>query len=410
MDGHLRIDEAGRLLAVGHLRQQLQAEAGEYVLASSDGFMLSFQRVSHAPMVEECRAPIILQGDLGALHSSVDVINFMGAAKLSGSLVFLQGDTRKWLYFKAGEVIGAGSTDPEDRLGEVLYRYGILSREILDQATEECRRYRRPFGNYLLEKGVLSPNDLLQHVRCQVEEIVFSVILLKQGDFYLTSFDVEQLPSPISLNIQSLLMEGLQRSDELIHFRNEIPNDDIYFERLDAAAHKLTTKETLVLQMLDQPHSVDELMRLTHLGPFDTLKSLFGLKNQHLVRIIDPPSTSDPSGENGDIFGRVNQIFASMGAALVPRGQLQVLQIGLQTFLQFYGFADLFAGVGIDGSGKLDVALLAENLSHCDVPDRQDYLTRALRELLFFELFSIRSALSPAEQQSLQQAVDLLNL
>jgi len=416
--GYLQIDPAGRINVLGAgLRGELAGLKGYYTHLPSDGALLHFQRASNHPTYDEFREPIILQGDIAAMGSTVEVINFVHSSQLSGNLVFVAGDMRKCLYFKNGEVRGASSNQVEDRLGEVMYRLGGLSREQLDAALDECRKQRRPLGNHLLEKELINQADLYVYVRRQVEEVFYSILLIKSGDFYLTQFDPEALPSPLSLNAQSMLMEGLRRMDEMSYFRERIPTPDtrVARTRKDTASVELRPKEELVLSTLDQPLTVAELVRSCRMGEFEATKVLFNLIQAGYVQVVEDRDyttngvdAESVSAEMSNMVDTFNSVFERIYQAISRHGRQDALEQGLETFLQFYGFVELFQNVTFDGSGRLDKEMLLTNLRENQIDNRVSFLSQALNELLFFEMFAAREWLEREEQQDLQRIINQL--
>ena len=415
--GYLQIDPAGRAIILGsNLRAELAQHEGYYTFLPSDGALLHFQRATKHPRHEEFREPLILHGDIEAMGSTIEVINFVHSAQLTGNLVFVAGDVRKSIYFKKGEVRGASSNQLEDRLGEVMCRLGGLTREQLAQATEECRRRRRPLGNYLLEKEVINQADLYVYVRRQVEEVFYSVLLVRDGDFYLTKFDSKRLPSPLSLNAQSLLMEGLRRIDEMSLFRKQIPRADscVGRTRKDPEGVELQPKEELVLSSLAQPTTVDELVRICRMGEFEATKVLFNLIQGGYVQVVEEHqggpevSAEQVSAEMASMVETFNSVFERIYRAISRHGRQDALEQGLETFLQFYGFVELFQGVTFDDQGRLDQGTLLENLCENQIDNRVSFLSQALNELLFFEMFAAREWLERDEQQDLQRIINQL--
>ncbi len=87
------------------------------------------------------------------------------------------GFGRKRLYFKAGELVFAGSELIDDRLGEVIYRDDLIT---LDQLTNFAVQVDRKtkFGQVLLRSGKFTNTDLWNALKLQVSEIFRSVFLV----------------------------------------------------------------------------------------------------------------------------------------------------------------------------------------------------------------------------------------
>lgn len=414
----LWVDDAGRVTVVGdELRRQLSGRSGFYAPLPSDPSMLHFQRLTPAPSLDELKDPIVLQGDIAGMGSTIEVINFVTSAKMSGSLVFIQQTSRKCVYLKAGEIRGAASNQLEDRLGEVMYRYGVMTRDELDRFITEAKRVRRPLGNFLLDQQIVHQADLYSFIRRQVEEIFYSVLLLKEGDFFLTRFDVDALPSPLSLNAQSMLMEGLRRSDEMAYFRQLIPHARVTLTRGRPRAGdgaKLEAREQQLINELSQPLTMDALTRQCRLGEFETTKIVFHLVKAGHIHLVEPEAGKDASsaaavgGEMSTMIDTFNSVFQRIYQAISRHGQQGALKQGLETFLQFYGFVELFAGVTFDDNGALDKRALLANLNNHQVENQSSFLSQALNELLFFEMFAAREWLERDEQQELQRIINQL--
>jgi len=413
--GYLRIDESGRSLILGGgLRRQLQGLVGCYTYLSSEQDGLYFQKSNSVPNLDEFTEPIILQGNIAALESPVEVINFISSSRLSGNLIFLSQKTRKCLYFSGGEVRAASSNQVEDRLGESMYRFGALSREQLERSLAESRRIRRPLGNYLLDRGLVTQKDLYVHVRRQVEEIFYSILRIQEGDFILTKLDTEAFSSPLSLSTQSLLMEGLRRIDEMALFRQSLPDAQVKVVATGRShAKELNSNQKHILRLLRAPLSLGELTQQLRIGEFATLKLLYALIKSGLIKVVKlleevPLQAEDAMSEVAGTVDTFNSVFGRIYQAIAQHGKEDALEQGLETFLQFYGFVELFQGVRFDREGHLNKARLLENLQQNPVDNRVSFLSQALNELLFFEMFAAREWLETEEQQALQKIINQL--
>ncbi|MBU0551280.1 DUF4388 domain-containing protein [Myxococcota bacterium] len=419
----LRVDEHGHVFALGvDLKDRLSGSPGLYLLKDADLDHLHFERVKNFKREikhEEFRKRIILQGDLAAMHSPVDVINLVASGRMSGSLVFSRRSLRKLLHFHQGEVRGASSNEASDRLGEVLFRFGGLNRAELEQASHEARLARRPLGNWLIEREYFNQEDLYRFVRHQVEEIFYSILMWQEGNFYLTELDPASVPSPLALNTQMLLMEGLQRVDELAYFREDLPHEFIKVVRSQKQpTQAFTDAQIKVMSLLSSPRTIESLIQSTKIGGFETLKTLHILFRQGFVEINgsalpEPEEEVVLSGEIREfheIVGRFNRVFAEIHLKTAPNGHGDALANGLSTFLQYYGFTDLFDNVGFTERGQLDTQQLFLNLNKNNNEDRCIFLSKALSELLFFEMFAARAWLNPQEQQALQQLANDLGI
>jgi len=91
--------------------------------------------------------------------------------EFEGSLRLTLADSVKVLYFKRGEIASAASNADSDRLAHILIQEGRLTIEQLELARTRMEP-GASLGKTLFEMGFLTPTDLLQGARRQVQIIV----------------------------------------------------------------------------------------------------------------------------------------------------------------------------------------------------------------------------------------------
>jgi hypothetical protein len=140
------------------------------------------------------------------------VLENLRQAKAIGTLTVSNGGMVKSVYFKAGQIVFAASSDPVDRLGAILVKTGKLSQENLEQALQISRKSAglKKLGAILAENGFVTPKDLFSGLKTQVKDIIYSLFLWTEGDYLFE----ERLPSDIiqlQINIKELIAEIIQR-------------------------------------------------------------------------------------------------------------------------------------------------------------------------------------------------------
>jgi hypothetical protein len=162
--------------------------------------------------------------DVPALLADVAVISTAGIlraiheAQRSGLLVYRHRKLDKRIYFDAGEVVFASSNQAVDRLGECLLRSGAIGLSELREAEAAFKPGDR-FGRALVERGILTPRELWNGVRSQVEEIVRSLFAVPAGRIWFWQGEIH--PDNVvrlSLDTSRLIAEGDQRCAELRQF------------------------------------------------------------------------------------------------------------------------------------------------------------------------------------------------
>jgi hypothetical protein len=416
----VRIEADGRVQLDTEAQRRLAGCAGRFRVVPTTGEIVILQRVAEnrAGTSVSAIAPgrVTLAGEVDAVGGLVDVINFILSQQWSGQLAIVDGNARKTLYFKRGDVRTAASNVPEDRLGAILYRYGVISDADLQRALAAAGGAAK-LGHILVEQNLLTPHDLYTYVRKQVEEIFFSVLVLHAGAFYFYRTDEDHGPvSQLSLSTKQLLFDGVRRIDELSYFREKLPSADVVLQRRHPAPPtKLDAKEERVLDLVDGARDLSAIARLSHLGEFETTKVLYQLTTSGFIDSKQQPvvkmSSSRPGDSMRDIFGKVvdafNEVYAKICSAVAQRGKAQPLAKGLESFFGSVAeFAPLFVGLAMDDAGMLSRDQLLANLHMAPTDDKLDYLHRGLNELLFFELFTAGEAVDRKEEIELHQRLN----
>ena len=405
----LVIDEAGHLTVEGRAAQRrLAARPGRYRLIPSPANLVILERVAEEGAKAE-PGHTVLCGDIERVGGLIDVIHFIFGSGWSGQLTVLDGAVRKTLYFKRGDVRMAASNVSEDRIGAILYRYGRISAQDLERALSQVTQEHR-FGQVLVETGALTTHDLYQFVRKQVEEIFYSILVMRKGEYYFyRTGDDDVPPSQLQLSTKQLLFEGVRRIDEMSYFREKLPSPEVVLLRRDPPpSDKLPPRETRVLSLVDGVRDLGAIARESHLGEFETTKVCFQL--MHAEWVLVRPETQSPSRPAAPqsaeayraIVDHFNEAYAKVHTAVAAQGKRDALFKGLDSFFQSAAeFAPLFVGVALDGEGRLMPDQLLSNLEMAPTDDRLDYLQRGMRELLFFELFSAGEAVNREDELKL---------
>ena len=97
----------------------------------------------------------------------------------TGNVLVDTGRGQKKLFFEEGDLVFATSNQMDDRLGEVLYRNGIINLDELTDAAVQVTRLRK-FGQVLMASGALTAADLWNGLKDQVKCILDSVFLVNK--------------------------------------------------------------------------------------------------------------------------------------------------------------------------------------------------------------------------------------
>src|SRR5262245_49140327 len=223
----VRIDGTGTAHPVGKTAsQRMRARQGSFRLMPGPSHLIVMRYVGEDGRRDPEDGPIFrLAGEITADGALCDVFGLIGHAGWPGELVVLDGQTSRSIFFDRSHVIGAQSNAEGERLGEVLYRYGALTAEQVEETAKHVTTEVR-FGEAAVRRGFITRERLFQLMTKQTEEIVYAMLLVGDGMFYfLDTFDESRISARQSLSVNGLLMEGVRRMDETRYFRERIPSD-----------------------------------------------------------------------------------------------------------------------------------------------------------------------------------------
>jgi tetratricopeptide (TPR) repeat protein len=212
-----------------------------------------------------------------------DVLQLLALGQKTGCLSVADRANFGSIFFDRGRITFASIVNRPDRLGDILVKHGRLDPDRLVSAIElqGTERHKR-LGQILVEQGWVSRVDLEHFVRFQIEEAVYLLFTWAQGSFKFES-DVQPDPGEmlVSINPESLLLEGARRTDEWSLIEKKIPSFDLIFvadqEHLSAVGVELTLEQDRVLPLIDGQRDVTKLVEDSGLSEFEVGKALYGL-------------------------------------------------------------------------------------------------------------------------------------
>jgi hypothetical protein len=397
----VRIDETGTAHAVSRTAsQKMRARKGTFRLMPAPDHIVFMRYVGEDGVRDDDDGAVVkLAGEVVKRGVICDIVALIGQAGWKGELVVLDGINTRSIFFDQGHVLAATSNAEGERLGEVLYQFGALSREEVEQciAVKDKR-----VGDAAVELGLVTRDKLFQIMGRQAEEIVYSTLLVGDGMFYfLDRYEESRIPARHALSSSALLMEGVRRMDEMSYFRERIPSDEHVPVRAanKTAPAKAEPAELKVWHAIDGETSVAELGRYCEMSLFDVTRCIFQMAQSGHVN-IRPPKRSDPVTVVENFNAVMRTIFRACTAHTAS------LQNTLASFGSSSGVYDvLFMFAGPDAEGAVKPERVLTNIASLAGDDVMTSLTQWLYEYATFALFAASSLLSKDEENALNRAV-----
>ena len=214
-----------------------------------------------------------------------------------GVLRVTRDGMRKTLYLEHGRIVFAASSDPDDRLGELLLRKGWVMLDQLESALRSLGSGKR-LGTILVEAGHLSPENLVNGVLTQVREIAMDLFTWEAGEY---GFEPGPLPTQevITLDIGTgeLLLQGIRRIRSFTRIRRSVGRPRTVYRLRPGGRDlveglSLTSGEEQLLSRLDGgPECIETLCQDVYLSNFEVYQALWALKVLGSIEVEDRPGT-----------------------------------------------------------------------------------------------------------------------
>lgn len=301
--------------------------------------------------------------------------------KKTGLLRLTRGRAIKTVYLLEGRLIFATSNDPDDRLGEMLLRKGLIGYRALEESVAAIQKGKRQ-GTILVESGEIRSRDLVEGVTEQVQEIIYSLFEWEDGEW---QFEEGDLPSRevivLRMSTGDLVRQGIRRVQRWSRIRAGVGAlGQRYVLSAEAptllGSLSLTQEELNLVAALDGATSLQEILSSARGGDFGVCRAVWGLWSAGLLDRVPQDAGEEPAREGTEPHAE-RMAGASVGREIDRFNQLHRFLFELVSYdlreratdlfeRAFQGasaeHAALFDGVAVDASGELDPIALRHNV------------------------------------------------
>ena len=228
-----------------------------------------------------------------------EVLQLLANGQATGTLVVGNGVVERKIYFRGGQVIAAGSSDPREYLGHFLVSQGFITEAQLATAMAQQELTRVLLGKILVDQGLISVADLEAMLELKSREGIYDLFGWRDGEF---RFLDGELPAyemvPLSIGVTRLSLDAMERLDEWDAIRRLIPSADavpvLVSEPGDGAG--LSPGERAVVAAVNDDRSVAEICLHTHSSEYFVSSVLRRLAEAGRLKVVRPraPAAVEP--------------------------------------------------------------------------------------------------------------------
>jgi hypothetical protein len=222
----------------------------------------------------------------------------------TGTITLTHMGVCKSVTVQSGRLVFASSTSRDDRLGDVLLRQGkITLHQYAEAGKAMAAGTGKRLGTLLVEKGALTPKDLVNGVVEQTREIIYGVFQWTEGRYRFSPGNIGAETITLKISTPELVLEGIRRVESWSRIERAVGGLDARYTRIDPAAEALqklavAPEKMAIAEALAGVRTVDEICSSSTLSHFEVCRTLWAFQVIGFVRRIDPPQTTAPVTED----------------------------------------------------------------------------------------------------------------
>ena len=396
----------GTVAGVGEAAVELLVErAGRYRLIEATPGVLMLERLD-APSGKRPR--VLMSGEVVAKTTVLEMVSSIGNNGWHGELTVLDGTHVRRMGFDQGALKSAFSDAPSERLGEVMVALGALSPDQLARLVFGSGGGRR-IGELAVEQGFCDRKQIFEMLHAQAQRIFSSALLVASGlfTFTLPADDTDAPASTLHISVQGMLLESVQRIDEMAYFRERIPSGNLRPVATEAATRG-TINESLrpVAMLIDGKRSILDIGRELRLDEFAITKRIMQLLQIGWIEVKAVPPFGRDSVER--IVKQLNEILRevrdTVDRHVGAKGSRQMLWT-LQTWLRESEAARYF-GPSVRLDADLPADAIFTQMERMSLERPLEDLHRAAHELVSYAMFCSSPSLPREAERALSKWVN----
>ena len=211
---------------------------------------------------------------------------FYTSGKTGVIKVFFSQNIVKTVYFSEGNIVFATSNSEKDKLTNILIKNKKITREQLNMALKQMDK-SISLGRNLVNMGLITHKELVWAVKIQVLSIVYSILMLKEGEYSVIEGFLPEGIIKLPFNTLKILFDSLIlfKDKEWIsqHIKGEMvfqkaPYFDEYIQKI-----QMDSNFKKIIDLIDGEKSVEAICGMVDIEDFKIYKLFYALSFLKLI-------------------------------------------------------------------------------------------------------------------------------
>jgi hypothetical protein len=224
-------------------------------------------------------------------HDFPSIVQALHQRRGTGILTLSAAGIGKSVTVQDGRMVFASSSNPDERLGELLLRRGRITLRQFEEAGKEVGPGKR-LGAVLVERGILAPKDLVKVVVEQTQEVIYAAFLLTEGHYRWQEGPPSKEVIKLNMSTPDLILEGTRRIDAWSRIQNATGGSDARYERATDYEQvipqmSLSLEKLGILTGLHSPLSLGRICEESSLPDYEVCRTIWAFRIVGVVRRLD---------------------------------------------------------------------------------------------------------------------------
>jgi tetratricopeptide (TPR) repeat protein len=224
------------------------------------------------------------------------LLHELRAKRLSGLLTFEEGEAKRALRFRDGQIVAAFTNVDGEKLKERLLALGLVGEADLEQALAVMRREAKSLLDVLADRSLVGQAELVRAVAEQVRDILARAFTTTQGAYHFQAQAPGTAEDPgLRIPTESLILEAVRRIENPAVVRyalGEIDRTLVLAAGLALERLNLTTADGYFLSRVDGALSGRQVIELLPTDADEAHRTLLSLLCAGIVAFEGPPKAA----------------------------------------------------------------------------------------------------------------------
>jgi hypothetical protein len=200
-------------------------------------------------------------------------------------------------YFDQGMLVSCRDRRrlADDPLIEYMKKTGYLDAWQSLHLTLEVEENRNDIADVLLEKSLITPEDLQQALLDMTQDLVFRTYNWKEGTYRFLSGEesLRGLQHTVSLKMEAVLLEAARRVDEWPQILTKLPSPQVLLSPVTTLPSSLDERSHSLLTRLRSPMRLAELVACGRLPEYEVYEIVAAAAESGITQILEMPRPAE---------------------------------------------------------------------------------------------------------------------